>query len=344
MHKIAIVGASGFAGAELMRICAAHPGFDVSVVTGESAAGTAVGDLYPSLALAYPDTVFEEYSSDLISMADLTFVALPHGHSQRLMPEISEASKRVIDLGADHRFDDPAVYEAWYGEPHAHPETLSDFAFGIPELFRADLTGAAKVAVAGCYVTAASLALAPFLASGLVEPTGVVVDAASGVSGAGRGLKHETSFTSVSGDFTAYGLVGHRHTPEMEMVLESVAGSPTQLVFTPHLAPMSRGILATCYARTIGDLTDENALECLADFYRSEPFVRVSEALPTTKATTGTNTVHMSARVDPRTGWTIVLSALDNLVKGAAGQAVQCANLALGLDEGAGLTNTGLNP
>jgi N-acetyl-gamma-glutamyl-phosphate reductase len=215
---------------------------------------------------------------------------------------------------------------------------LAEFAFGLPELFRSELVGAELVAAPGCYVTAASLALAPLVRLGVVEATGVIVDAASGVSGAGRGLKPSTAFCTVDEDFTAYGLLDHRHTPEIEQV------TGAQVLFTPHLAPMNRGILATCYARPAAATSTAELLEVLAGAYAGEPFIVVSPASPSTKATLGSNTAHLTARYDDRTGWVVVIAALDNLVKGASGQAVQCANLVLGLPETDGLPLVGLHP
>jgi len=208
----------------------------------------------------------------------------------------------------------------------------------LPELFRDDLPGATLVAAAGCYPTSAGLALAPLLRRGLVEPTGIIVDATSGVSGAGRGAKENLHFGTVDEDFTAYGLLTHRHTPEMEQILGA------QVLFTPHLAPMVRGILATCYARPVSGLTTAAVMEALHDAYDAEPFVVVTDDPPSTKATSGSNVAHVTARVDPRTGWVVALCALDNLVKGASGQAVQCANAALGLVETNGLPIAGMYP
>jgi N-acetyl-gamma-glutamyl-phosphate reductase len=259
----------------------------------------------------------------------------------------------IVDLAADFRLRDPGLYPTWYGVPHAVPELLDEFVYGLPELYRRELSDARLVAAPGCYPTAAVLALHPLLEEGLIAAPGaragegapaLVVDAASGVSGAGRAPKDTLHFGSVDGDFTAYGLLDHRHTPEMEQCL----GAP--VLFTPHLAPMVRGILATCYARPSrpvgagGAVSTETALAVLHRAYDDEPFVVVTDAVPSTKSTTGSNCAHVTARVDPRTGWVVVLAAIDNLVKGAAGQAVQCANLALGLPETAGLPITGLYP
>jgi N-acetyl-gamma-glutamyl-phosphate reductase len=246
----------------------------------------------------------------------------------------------IVDLAADFRLKDAALYPAWYGEPHGAPELLADAVFGLPELFRDELAGARLVAAAGCYPTSAGLALAPLLRAGLIEASGIIVDAASGVSGAGRGAKEHLHFGTVDEDFTAYGLLTHRHTPEMQQILGA------EVLFTPHLVPMVRGILATCYARpaAAAPLTTADVMAVLHEAYDDEPFVVVTDAPPSTKATSGSNCAHVTARVDERTGWVLVLCALDNLVKGASGQAIQCANAALGLPETMGLPLGGMYP
>jgi len=341
---VAVIGASGFTGAELLRICASHPYLEVAVATGESMAGTAVADLYPSLAAAYGDAEFVPYDPGVASGCDLAFCGLPHGASQAVVPELRNDVKHVIDLAADFRLDDPGLYPAWYGEEHTAPELLDEFVFGLPELFRSHIRGAELVAAPGCYVTTATLALAPLVAAGAIEPHGIIVDAASGVSGAGRPPRPNTTFCAVDEDFTAYCLLTHRHTPEIEMAVSRHSGADVQVLFTPHLAPMNRGILATCYARPTGATSTSDVLGVLGNAYRDEPFVVVSERSPSTKATLGSNSVHITARADARTGWVMAIAALDNLVKGASGQAVQCANLALGIDETAGLASAGIYP
>jgi N-acetyl-gamma-glutamyl-phosphate reductase len=337
MHSVGIFGASGYAGAELLRLCAQHPGLEVALATAETQAGAGAAELYPSLAAALPDLVFAESEPAAADGLDLVFLALPHGAAQQLVPDLRKRVGKVVDLSADFRLRDPALYPTWYGEAHAAPGLLAEFVPGIPELFRSELEGADLVAAAGCYVTAAALALAPLVRAGAIEADGVIVDAASGLSGAGRALRQTSHFATVNEDFTAYGLLDHRHTPEMEQA------TGAQVLFTPHLAPMTRGILATCYARPApGRALDP--LEVLRDFYRGEQFVVVGDAPPSTKATYGSNCAHLTARRDGRTGWVLVLCALDNLVKGASGQAVQCANLALGLPEGTGLPLVGVYP
>ncbi|MPY93644.1 MAG: N-acetyl-gamma-glutamyl-phosphate reductase [Acidimicrobiia bacterium] len=341
MRDIGIIGASGYTGAELLRLCAQHPELNVVYATGDSQAGTMVAELYPSLAAAYPQLRFERYEPERAAGLDLVFLGLPHGASQSIVPELRGQVKRIVDLAADFRLKDPSLYPRWYGEEHQAPALLGEFAYGLPELFRDEVAGAHLVASPGCYVTTAALALAPLVRKGLVERRGIVVDAASGVSGAGKGLKATTAFCAVDEDFTAYGLLDHRHTPEIEQALGGA-----QVLFTPHLAPMNRGILATCYARPAGAATPSTAdlLDAYRDTYADEPFVVVSGRPPSTKATLGSNTCHVTVRADPRTGWVVAIGALDNLVKGASGQAVQAANLICGLPEATGLPMVGMYP
>ena len=338
--KVGIAGASGYTGAELLRLLSAHPQFEVGVATAHSHVGLPVGEHTPSLGAAYPGLIYEDTDADVLDGLDLVFCALPHGESQKFVPGLRARVGCIVDLAADFRLKEAALYPQWYGEEHAAPELLSAAVFGLPELFRDDLPGATLVAAAGCYPTAAGLALAPLLRRGLVEAHGIVVDAASGVSGAGRGPKDSLHFGTVDEDFTAYGLLTHRHTPEMEQILGA------QVLFTPHLAPMVRGILATCYARPARSLalTTDAVMDALRDAYDGEPFVLVTDDPPSTKATAGSNVAHVTARVDPRTGWVVALCALDNLVKGASGQAIQCANAALGLPETTGLPVAGMYP
>jgi N-acetyl-gamma-glutamyl-phosphate reductase len=343
-HRVGIVGASGFTGAELLRLVAGHPDLELAFATGDSMAGTRAADLYPSLAAAYPDLVFAPYVDGIAADVDLVFCGLPHGASQAIVPSLIGDGRVVVDLAADFRLKDAALYPQWYGEEHTVPELLPHAVYGLPELFRDELRSATLIATPGCYVTTATLALAPLLAAGLIEPTGIVVDAASGVSGAGRPPKATTTFCAVDEDFTAYGLLDHRHTPEIEQNLTHVAGTPTQVLFTPHLAPMNRGILATCYARPTAPTTTAALADALHAAYDAEPFVVVREGSPSTKATLGSQQVHVTAVADERTGWVVAIAALDNLTKGASGGAVQAANVALGLEETAGLPLVGLHP
>jgi N-acetyl-gamma-glutamyl-phosphate reductase len=345
--KAGIIGGSGYTGVELLRLLAGHPDIEVATVTAHSRAGQLVGEYTPSLAAAYPGMVYEAAGTNGLDGPngldglDLVFCALPHGESQRIVPALRERVGVLVDLAADFRLHDPGLYPTWYGEAHEAPELLDHAVYGLPELFREPLAGATLIASAGCYPTAAGLALAPLVRAGLVESSGIIVDAASGTSGAGRAATDSLHFGTVDENFVAYGLLTHRHTPEMEQILGA------EVLFTPHLAPMVRGILATCYARPVPGartLSTADVMDALHRAYDHEPFVVVTDAPPSTKATSGSNCAHVTARVDERTGWVVVLCALDNLIKGAAGQAVQCANVALGLPETTGLPIAGLYP
>jgi N-acetyl-gamma-glutamyl-phosphate reductase len=335
MIRTAILGASGYVGGELLRLLAAHPELAPAKLFGESKAGQPVGLVHPHLAAAFPGAVFEKFGEGSLDGIDLVFAALPHGHSQRIAASILEKGIAFVDLGADFRLNDAETYERWYGHAHEAPELLGRFIYGIPELNRDAIKAAKAVAAAGCYATAAILALKPLVDEGLVKPGSLIVDAASGVSGAGREAKESTGFSNVDGSFSAYGLLNHRHTAEMEMALEA------RVLFTPHLVPMTRGILATCYGEAMGPC---DPLDVLGNAYADEPFVFVSPEPPATKWVSGSNGVRLTARYDERTGRVLALSAIDNLGKGAAGQMIQCANLMLGLDETVGLNTIGVYP
>jgi len=339
MLSVGIIGASGYTGVELLRLCAAHPDMSVVYATGDTQAGTLASNLYPALTAAYPNLVFSEFSPSAVAGLDVVFLGLPHEASMEIVPQIQDTVGLIVDLSAAFRLKDASLYPTWYGFDHSQPELLRDAVYGLPELYRKQLIGAKLIATPGCYVTAASLALTPLVQAGVINPSGVIVDAASGVSGAGRGLKHSSLFCSVDEDFSAYGLLDHRHTPEIEQV------TGAQVLFTPHLVPMNRGILATCYARPLGDApSTASLLARLATVYADEPFIVVRPTSPSTKATLGTNSVHLTARYDARTGYVMVLAALDNLAKGASGGAIQAANVALGLNETAGLSSVGMYP
>jgi N-acetyl-gamma-glutamyl-phosphate reductase len=330
--RVAILGASGYVGGELLRLCAAHPDLHCVRAFGASSAGKPIATLHPHLALAYAGRAFDHYDPALLDECDLVFAALPHGESQRLADDILSRDLPFVDLGADFRLDDAGEYQRWNSEPHSRPDLLGSFVYGLPEFTRAKLAGTKRVAAPGCYPTAATLALKPLVDAGLVECEGIIVDAASGVSGAGRGA---APYCSVEGNFRAYGLLDHRHTAEMQMMLGG------EILFTPHLVPMSRGILATCYAKAAARF---DPLAILRDAYAGEPFVHVGETPPEAKWASGSNAAFVTARYDDRTGMVVALAAIDNLGKGAAGQMIQCANLMLGLDESAGLSNMGVYP
>ena len=335
MIRTAILGASGYVGGELLRLIAAHPELTPAKLFGDSKAGQKLGTVHPHLAAAYPDAVVEKFEKRALENVDLVFAALPHGHSQRLAATILESGIPFVDLGADFRLNDAETYERWYGHAHEAPELLGQFVYAIPELNREAIKSAKAAAAAGCYATAAILALKPLVDAGVVEPGSLIVDAASGVSGAGREAKEATGFSTVDGSFSAYGLLTHRHTAEMEMAIGG------RVLFTPHLVPMTRGILATCYGEATGPC---EPLAVLSDVYANEPFVHVTDQPPATKWVCGSNGAQLTARYDQRTGRVVALSAIDNLGKGAAGQMIQCANLMLGLEETAGLTTVGVYP
>ena len=335
MIRTAILGASGYVGGELMRLIAHHPDMNVAVAFGATAAGQPVTSAHPHLSLAYGQTSFEAWDPAKLEGCDLILSALPHGETQRLADELLGPGIPFVDLGADFRLRDPDEFERWYGEKHQRPDLLEGFVYGLPEFWRDEIKGATRVAAPGCYPTAASLALKPLVDAGVIEKKGIVVDAASGVSGAGRKASEGTHFCSIDGSCRAYGLVNHRHTAEMEMT------TGAEVLFTPHLMATSRGILATCYARATAPCFP---LSILKDAYRDEPFVCAGDHSPETKWATGSNAAFLTARYDPRTGMVIALAAIDNLGKGAAGQMIQCANLMLGLDETAGLSTMGVYP
>lgn len=337
-----VAGASGYAGGELLRLLLGHPGLGVGPVAGGSSAGRPVTALHPQLP-QLAGQVFAPTEPAVLAEADLVFLALPHGQSAALVAELPPELP-VVDLGADFRLTGAADWAAYYGGSHA-----GSWPYGLPELpgARAALAGATRVANPGCYATTVALALAPVLAAGLVEPSDVVVVAASGTSGAGRAAKPHLLGSEVMGALSAYKVGGtHQHTPEMEQSLTAAAGTDVTLSFTPVLAPMPRGILATCTAVLAEGTTEDALRESLHAAYDDEPFVHVlpEGQWPTTAATLGSNSVQLQVAADPHSGRAVVVAVLDNLVKGAAGQAVQNANLVLGLDETAGLPVAGVAP
>jgi N-acetyl-gamma-glutamyl-phosphate reductase len=342
-YRAGVVGGSGYAGAELLRLLAGHPDIEVVHVTADHHAGAAVGDTYPSLLPAYERLRFVPLDAADLAGLDLVFCTMPHGASQALLPGLLDHVGHAIDLGADFRLP-PDVYSRWYGEAHHAPEVADRFAYGLVELYRDEIATHTHVASPGCYPTAVSLACAPLVALELVEPR-VIADAMSGVSGAGRGLKTTSLFSEANENVTAYGLLTHRHTAEMEQALTKVAGQPVQVLFTPHLVPTTRGILATCYARpaTTG-LSTARLLEHYRDYYADDPCVVVVDEPSGTKATYGANVAHVTVRYDARTETVVAIAAEDNLVKGASGQMIQAANLVLGLPETTGLPLLGIQP
>ncbi|MGI9004273.1 MAG: N-acetyl-gamma-glutamyl-phosphate reductase [Pseudonocardia sp.] len=339
MVRVAVAGASGYAGGELLRLLLAHPEVEIGALTAGGSAGTRLGGHQPHL-LPLADRLLQDTTPEVLAGHDVVFLALPHGHSAALVAELGEGPV-VIDCGADHRLTDAAAWTRWYGGEHA-----GSWPYGLPELpgARDALRGAHRVAVPGCYPTAVSLALFPALAAGLVEPD-VVVTAVTGTSGAGRALKPHLLGAEVMGSLSAYGVGGaHRHTPEIAQNLSVVAGRPVAVSFTPVLAPLPRGILASCSAATAASAAE--VVEAYAKAYADEPFVALlpEGSWPSTAATLGSNTVHLQVTVDPDARRLVAVAAVDNLTKGTAGGAVQCMNLAVGLPETTGLPMTGVAP
>lgn len=344
-HTVAVSGASGYAGGEALRLLAGHPSVTVGAITAHSNAGERLGALQPHLH-ALADRVLAETTADVLADHDVVILALPHGASGALAAEIAERSPDtlVIDAGADHRLESAADWEAFYGTAHA-----GTWPYGLPELpgQRERLAGTRRIAVPGCYPTTSILALAPGFAAGLLEPQDVVIVAASGTSGAGKALKPHLLGAEVMGGMSPYGVGGgHRHTPEIEQGLAQAAGEPVRVSFTPTLAPMSRGILATATARLRPGVGAADVRAAWASAYGREPFVHLlpEGQWPTTKAVLGSNHVQLQLAVDERAGRVIVCAALDNLTKGTAGGAVQSMNIALGLPEQAGLEQQGVAP
>ncbi|HEX8518174.1 MAG TPA: N-acetyl-gamma-glutamyl-phosphate reductase [Pseudonocardia sp.] len=337
--RVAVAGASGYAGGELLRLLLAHPDVEIGALTAGGSAGTPLGAHQPHL-LPLADRILQDSTADTLAGHDVVFLALPHGRSAALAAQLGD-DVLVVDCGADHRLTDPDAWVRWYGGDHA-----GSWPYGLPELpgARTALRGARRIAVPGCYPTAATLALFPALAAGLTDPE-VVVTAVSGTSGAGRAPKPHLLGAEVMGSLSAYGVGGvHRHTPEIAQNLSVVAGRTVGVSFTPVLAPLPRGILATATART--DASAAEVVEAYAKAYADEPFVHLLPAgsWPTTAAVLGANTVHLQVTVDADARRLVAVAALDNLTKGTAGGAVQSMNLALGLPETAGLPLTGVAP
>ena len=336
--KVSIIGASGYAGEELIRLLHGHPHAEIVHLTSERHTGEKISKLYPHLTHIY-DNILDSMEDvrRIAEDSDVLFIALPHGHAMKLVKAIAGLPVHIIDLGADYRFADTSVYETWYHVPHTDPE--AERVYGLSELYRDAIRGAHLIGNAGCYTTASILALTPLVQKHLVQMDSILIDAVSGVSGAGRTPKESTHFPEFYDNFTAYGAVSHRHTPEIEQALSEQAGEPVTINFTPHLAPIARGILATCYARLADGVTEEDVDAAFAAQYADEFFIRLlgRGAYPSTKYVRGTNYCDIAWHIDPRTHRVIVFSAIDNLVKGAAGQAIQNMNIALGLDERTGL-------
>ena len=336
MINAAIIGASGYSGTELLRILTSHPGVSVSKVTAASSAGQRVDALYPAFA-GQCDLAYDQLVPDGLDDVDVTFIALPSGEAMKIIPGLIARTKKIIDLGGDFRLTSADVYEKFYARRHAAPELLSAFVYGLPELNKASISGSRLVANPGCYPTGATLALIPALKHGIVTPERIVINSLSGVSGAGRSVSVDLSFTEVNENVRAYKIGNHQHIPEIERVLTEVSGGPVTVSFVPHLLPITRGIYTTVHAPLSVALTETELLTLYEEFYRPHPFVRVKRQIPQILSVTRTNYCDIGLFIDQRTHQLIVTSVIDNLVKGAAGQAVQNMNLMFGLNEMTGL-------
>jgi N-acetyl-gamma-glutamyl-phosphate reductase len=348
MYKVAVIGASGYMGGELLRLLSQHPGIQLRAVTSEQSSGKRVTDLFPNLSVL-SHLRFEPFSPEKIAArADLIFASLPHKLAQKPVAQFVENGKRVVDLSADYRFKDAKIYQKWYTVPHDYPSLLKKAVYGLPEFYRTKIKKAQLIANPGCYSTAALLGLAPLVQRKAVQPGSIVVDAKSGISGAGRSNSSAHQFTEANEGLEAYQVGRHRHLPEIEQELKSITGHAVQVTFTPHLIPLNRGILCTIYAKlartkgwTVTDLT-----ELYRSFYKDEPFIQILQdgAFPNPKYVRGSNFCQIGVALDAHTQTVIVMSALDNLGKGGAGQAVQNMNLMLGLSETEGIASPGVWP
>ena len=334
MTRVAIQGATGYTALELIRILLRHPEVEITGLTSRSETAH-VSSVHPSLTDRLDLNLENLSSEELGKRADVCFCCLPHVASMESIPGLLAADLKVIDLSADYRLSDPAVYEQWYGHIHTDPTRLGSTVYGLPELFADRIPDQRLIANPGCYTSTSILALAPLLQAGLIEPSGIIIDAKSGVSGAGRTPKTNILYAECNESLSAYSVGNHRHTPEIEQVLAEATGKPVEVIFTPHLTPMDRGILATIYAVPTGDSTEADLMQVLRDAYGTKPFVRVVDHLPKTKDVAYTNYFDVTVRMVR--GRVLVFAVLDNLIKGAAGVAVQNFNLMCGYDETTGL-------
>jgi N-acetyl-gamma-glutamyl-phosphate reductase len=338
MKKVSVIGATGYAGAELLRLLHNHKEAEVVFITSESSTGKEIAEMYPHLKEIYKDKLISMNEIDKIAAAsDVIFIGLPHGHAMAVGKKLEGKGVKIIDLGADYRFDDTEVYEKWYRVEHTHRDAKR--VYGLSELYRDEIKDAEIVGNAGCYTTASILALAPLVKSKLIKLNSIIIDAKSGISGAGRGAKVQNLFAEMYDNLKAYGVATHRHTPEIEQALGHLCGEELTLNFTPHLIPMSRGIHSTCYADLKTGIKADDIAAAFNDMYGNEFFIRLlgEGGCPATKNVRGSNYCDIGWHIDRRTNRVIVLSVIDNLVKGAAGQAVQNFNIMCGFAENTGL-------
>ena len=344
MTSVGIIGATGYVGIEIVRLLQAHPGVNITSVVSQSFTGKKISDVYPNLRNVFDMECQELNIDEITKNADIFVTALPHGVSKEVIPALVNKGKIVIDHSADFRYKDLEVYEKWYGIKHEMPHLVEQSVYGLPELYREKIKSARIIGNPGCYPTCSILGLAPLLTNKLVETENIIIDAASGISGAGRKTELEYQFCECAENFKAYKVSNHRHTSEIEQELSSLAGNEILVSFTPHLLPMKRGMLSTSYANLKGKTSTGQLIELYREFYKGEAFVRVLDEgkLPETKYVAGSNFIDIGLVVDSRLNRVVVVSALDNLGKGAAGQAVQCLNIICGLPETTGLNAPGL--
>ncbi|MDX9873889.1 MAG: N-acetyl-gamma-glutamyl-phosphate reductase [Spongiibacteraceae bacterium] len=345
MIKVGIVGGTGYTGVELLRLLARHPEVELVAITSRSEAGLPVADLYPSLR-GHVDLAFTVPDTDLLASCDVVFFATPHNVAMQTVPELLQRGTRIIDLSADFRIRDAELWSRWYGEPHACPDVLAQAVYGLPELNRERIRDAQLVACAGCYPTSVQLGFMPLVEAGLVDTQRLIASSASGVSGAGRQAKVDNLLTEAADSFKAYGVAGHRHLPEIEQGLGDMAGAPVQLTFTPHLVPMIRGIHSTLYAQLTQDVSLDALQRRFEERFADEPFVDVLPpgTHPQTRWVKGSNVCRLALHRPQGRDTVVVLAVIDNLVKGASGQAVQNMNIMFGLPETAGLDVIALLP
>lgn len=343
MVRVGIVGGTGYTGVELLRLLAAHAEVEVVAITSRVECGRRVDELFPNLRGHY-DLTFSEPDVPLLAACDVVFFATPHNVAMNMVPQLLAANARVIDLSADYRIRDAGLWSRWYGEDHASPELLAEAVYGLPELNREKISGARLVSCPGCYPTSVQLGFMPLLARGLIDPAHLIASSASGASGAGRQAKIDNLLSEVSGSFKAYGVTGHRHLPEIEQGLSDIARQKVAVTFVPHLLPIVRGIHSTLFGRLNGGSADLQAL--YEEWFADEPFVDVLPpgVFPQTRTVKGANRCQIAITVPQDRDTVVVMATIDNLVKGASGQAVQNMNIMLGLEETAGLTQVGLLP
>ncbi len=343
MIKVSVLGATGYAGVELVRLLCSHKEVEITNLVSKSFAGKKLSEIYPNFSGVLDIELADLDIKKVVKESDVVFTALPHGASKEVIPELFKSQVKVIDLSGDFRYDDIKVYEKWYGEPHSSPEVLEESVYGLCELHREKIKNASLIGNPGCYTTCSILGAAPLLKNNIIDEDSIIIDAKSGVTGAGRSTNLDYSFCECTENMKAYKIATHRHTSEIEQELSKFASKDIMVSFTPHLVPLKRGILSTIYANLTKDVTDEEIYEFYKEFYMGEQFVRIYEPgkLPETNHVAGSNFVDIGFKVDKRLKRVIVTSAIDNIVKGAAGQAVQNMNIMFGFNENEGLANPG---